>query len=56
MEKSKELKPKVVIQIFNTIKGDRGFQNRPIIIWPDRLESTTAKIENQYIHFGSDLE
>ncbi|WP_036043178.1 hypothetical protein [Leptospira alstonii] len=54
------MKPKVVIQIFKSrlilSKGDRGFQNRPIIIWPDRLESTTAKIENQCIHyFGLDL-
>ncbi|EKR65980.1 MULTISPECIES: hypothetical protein [Leptospira] len=54
------MRPKAVIQIFKSrlilSKGDRGFQNRPIVTWPDRLESTTAKIENQSIHyFGSDL-
>ncbi|WP_036094830.1 hypothetical protein [Leptospira weilii] len=54
------MKPKVVIQIFKSrlilSKSDRGFQNRPVVIWPDRLESATAKMENQYIRYpGLDL-
>ncbi|EMO61298.1 hypothetical protein LEP1GSC133_0277 [Leptospira borgpetersenii serovar Pomona str. 200901868] len=54
------MKPKVVIQIFKNrlvlSKEDRGFQNRPVSIWPDHLQSKTAKIENRSIHYlGLDL-
>ncbi|EMO77611.1 hypothetical protein LEP1GSC127_2709 [Leptospira kirschneri str. 200801925] len=54
------MKPKVVIQIYKSrlvlSKEDRGFQNRPVLKWPDHIESSTAKIEDGCVRFISSLD
>ncbi|APH41250.1 Uncharacterized protein A9P81_1439 [Leptospira interrogans serovar Copenhageni/Icterohaemorrhagiae] len=54
------MKPKVVIQIYKSrlvlSKEDRGFQNRPVLKWPDSIESSTSKIEDDCVRFISNLD
>ncbi|EKR16459.1 hypothetical protein LEP1GSC019_2583 [Leptospira interrogans serovar Pyrogenes str. 2006006960] len=54
------MKPKVVIQIYKSrlilSKEDRGFQNRPVLKWPDSIESSTSKIEDGCVRFISNLD
>ncbi|MCH1911997.1 hypothetical protein L9Z41_18125 [Leptospira noguchii] len=54
------MKPKIVIQIYKSrlvlSKEDRGFQNRPVLKWPDHIESSTTKIEDSCVRFISSLD
>ncbi|WP_061254245.1 hypothetical protein [Leptospira interrogans] len=54
------MKPKIVIQIYKSrlilSKEDRGFQNRSVLKWPDSIESSTSKIEDDCVRFISNLD